>query len=64
MVAREFQSYTSKRSVDIAYAVDVVDAAEAVVAIQWKLSKMPPPPPGDARKSAAAEDLAMPLSGN
>ncbi len=28
MVAREFQSYTSKRSVDFVNAVDVVDAAE------------------------------------
>ena len=28
MVAREFQSYTSKRSLDFVNAVDVVDAAE------------------------------------
>ena len=28
MVARKFQSYTSKQSVDIVNAVDVVDAAE------------------------------------
>jgi hypothetical protein len=28
MVAREFQSYTFKRSVDLLIAVDVVDAAE------------------------------------
>ena len=28
MVAREFQSYTSKRSVEFVNAVDVVDAAE------------------------------------
>ena len=28
MVAREFQSYTFKRSVDLLIAVDVVDAAD------------------------------------
>ena len=74
MVAREFQSYTSKRSVNFVNAVDVVDAAEQprrrgtrrseakqthcrgefrVVAIQWKLSKMPPPP---GRRVAAPEN--------
>jgi hypothetical protein len=83
MVAREFQSYTFKRSVDFMNTVDVVDAAEEprrgtrcseagkkihcprrylVEAVQgaaaaWEES-------GGARKSAAAEDLAMPLSGN
>ena len=75
MAAREFQSYTSKRSVNnFVNAVDVVDAAEQprrrgtrcseaknihcrggfrVVAIQWKLSKMPPPP---GRRVAAPEN--------
>jgi hypothetical protein len=73
MVAREFQSYTSKRSVDFVNAVDVVDAKAgkekknftarvAFLAVQdaaaaWEES-------GGARKSAAAEDLAMPLRGN
>jgi hypothetical protein len=85
MVAREFQSYTFKWSVDFVNAIDVVDAADeprrggircseagkekknftarvAFLAVQdaaaaWEES-------GGARKSAAAEDLAMPLSGN
>ncbi len=65
MVAREFQSYTFKRSVDLLNAVDVVDAAEEGdkmekkkftvfrVAIPWKLPKMPPPP---GRRVAAPEN--------
>ena len=76
MVAREFQSYAFKRSVDFLNAVDVVDTAEQLrsrggekegamrekkthcrgefrVAIQCKLSKMPPPP---GRRVAAPEN--------
>jgi hypothetical protein len=73
MVARKFQSYTFKRSVNFVNAVDVVDTAEQprrgtrrseakqihcrggfrVVVIQWKLSKMPPPP---GRRVAAPEN--------
>ena len=90
MVAREFQSNTSKRSDDFVNAVNVVDAAEQPgrgtrcskkvkikiknplprrisrrysvedvqdAAAAWEESS-------GARKSAAVEDLAMPLSGN
>ena len=60
MVARKFQSYTFKRSVDFVNTVDVVDAVEEAVqgaAAAWEEN-------GGARKSAAAEDLAMSLSGN
>ena len=69
MVAREFQSYTFKRSsVDFVNTVDVVDAAEEprrrTRCSEAGGKKIHCPRSGGARKSAAAEDLAMPLSGN
>ena len=83
MVAREFQSYTFKQSVDFLNAVDVVDAAEQprrgirwsdagkkFIAVENLASLFSGSCPrcrrrlgGEwrRRKSAAAEDLAMPL---